>query len=78
MAGLDPAIHVFLASSLATRGEKQAVDARVKPGHDAEGLAAATTKRRSAPKDRQRGRRRAAERPGARASKSVGNHGNRH
>ena len=28
MAGLDPAIHVFVAS------RKKGVDARVKPGHD--------------------------------------------
>jgi hypothetical protein len=28
MAGLDPAIHVFVAAT------KQVVDARVKPGHD--------------------------------------------
>jgi hypothetical protein len=28
MAGLDPAIHVFVAA------EKQVVDARVKPAHD--------------------------------------------
>jgi hypothetical protein len=32
MAGLDPAIHVFSCVDPA----KQAVDARVKPGHDVE------------------------------------------
>jgi hypothetical protein len=31
MAELDPAIHVFLTSF----SEKEVVDARVKPGHDA-------------------------------------------
>jgi hypothetical protein len=37
MAGLDPAIHVFVAA------KKLVVDARVKPGHDAErGLGEAT------------------------------------
>jgi hypothetical protein len=37
MAGLDPAIHVFIDTS------KKVVDARVKPGHDEE-----RTKRRPA------------------------------
>jgi hypothetical protein len=77
MAGLVPAIHVFLASRVC-RAVQQAVDARVKPGHDAPGAAAALRSRRNAPKNGRHDRRRAAGSKGERAPKSVGNHADRH